>query len=109
MMVMTSTAVGSVGERHATAVLVARGFACNTDTRQPGATDIEAVHRSGHPGLLVQVKTAVAPNLPSGLSAQEERSIKARASRLAREAWLAQVQIDAHGDLVGLVSWTKLN
>jgi hypothetical protein len=85
---------------------VANGWHCYRNTQLPGATDIEAI--SGSKSLLAQVKTAVWPNRPADLTADEKKAIVARASRNQKEAWLAQLQIDNAGALVGGIAWTKL-
>ena len=103
---LTSAEVGTTGEKHATAELRAKGWTCYRNTQLPGATDIEAT--GGTPALLVQVKTAVYPNLPADLSAEEKTAIVSRANRNGKDAWLAQLQINREGALVGSISWTKL-
>ena len=57
---------------------------------------------------LVQVKTAVHPNLPDGLSAEESARIRKRAVRMRWEAWLAQVHVDDTGALLGPLVYTRL-
>jgi hypothetical protein len=104
---MTSAEIGNYGERHATAALQAKGWQCYRNTQQPGSTDIEA--RSGGRGLLVQVKTGLAPGKAPDLSSDERRNISSRASSLGYEAWSAQLQINAQGQLVGQIQWQKLN
>lgn len=99
--------IGQAGERIVARELAAKGYRTNIDTRAPGSTDIEA--RGTSANLLVQVKTAMSPNLPAALSGEEERNIKSRAARLGWEAWEAKVQIDSKGNLVGAVGWRKLS
>jgi Holliday junction resolvase-like predicted endonuclease len=104
---LTAGEIGYYGERHATAWLTANGYTCVQNTQQPGATDIDAT--SSNASLYVQVKTAVSPSSPSTLSADERTAIVARANRNRREAWLAQVTVDADGNLIGKITWTRLN
>jgi Holliday junction resolvase len=110
---MTPAEIGSHGEKHVTAYLGSKGFSCYRNTQLPGSTDIEATRTDAFgnvtQGLLVQVKTAEHPNHPSCLSSEECSGIIARAKRKGWEAWLAQIQIDQLGGLVGAIAWTKLN
>lgn len=101
-----TTEIGTVGERYVAYWLRYNGYATNIDTKGPGATDIEA--RGSTKSLLVQVKTAVLPSKPDTLSAEEERSILARAARLGCEAWEARVQLDVRMQQVGQVQWRRM-
>jgi hypothetical protein len=104
---LTSADIGNLGERYAENALQGQGWTCNRNTQLPGSTDIEAV--SGTNRLLVQVKTAIFPNVAAVLSSDEQNSIVARAARTNCPAYLAQVQIDEYGRLHGEISWWKLN
>jgi hypothetical protein len=104
---LTAADIGIAGERHATSWLRANGWQCYRNTQLPGMTDIEATGATR--SLLVQVKTAVYPNTAAYLTANEKNAIVARANRNGKEAWLAQLQINREGSLVGNISWTKLN
>jgi hypothetical protein len=110
---MTPAEIGNYGEQYATAFLTSKGFTCVQNTQLPGATDIQATITDAYgnvtKALLVQVKTAIAPNAPAALSAEDKRSIVARASVYNAEAWLAQVSIDKNGNKLGEITWTKLN
>jgi hypothetical protein len=103
---LTATQVGTAGEVYVTQWLQANGYACYRNTQLPGATDIEATAIQA--SLLVQVKTAIWPSLPADLAAEEKRAIVARATRSKRQAWLAQLQINNEGVLLGQISWTRL-
>jgi len=103
----TQAEVGRAGEHAAARVLGDKGYQTNIDTKAPGSTDIEA--RGTNVSLLVQVKTAMTPGLPAGISEDEERNIKSRAARLGWEAWEAKVQVDSRLALVGQITWRKLN
>jgi hypothetical protein len=107
---MESGHIGGYGERHAAACLAEQGWSCHRNTQQPGATDImgTATSNGATVRVLVQVKTAVVPNQPAGLSADERRAITARAANLNGFAWLAQVQINAQGQLVGQIHWSRV-
>jgi hypothetical protein len=104
---LTAAEIGNIGERHVTAALAANGWRCYRNTQLPGATDIEAT--SANRSLLVQVKTAVYPNSPSDLSGEDKRAIVGRASRNQKEAWLAQLQVNREGALIGNITWTNLS
>ncbi len=104
---LTAAQIGTIGEVHATEWLKAKGYSCYRNTQLPGATDIEA---NGNPtSLLVQVKTAVWPSSAASLSAEEKKAIVARANKNQRQAWLAQLQINNKGEVVGDIAWTRLN
>jgi hypothetical protein len=102
---MTSAEIGNIGERYVGAWLHARGYQYYRNTQLPGSTDIEA---SGPASLLVQVKTAVYPRSPTELTPDERRAIITRANRNGRQAWLAQLQIDSSGAMLGSINWIKL-
>jgi len=103
---LTAAEIGLIGERHATAWLRANGWQCYTDTKLPGATEIEAT--LGDREILVLVKTAVYPSLPASLTVDEKRVIVARAKYNLKEVWLVKLQIDREGALVGNITWAEL-
>jgi hypothetical protein len=105
---MESAEIGNIGERFATMELASKGFECRRNTQFPGSTDIEG-RQNGFLRLLVQVKTAVFPAQAAYLSSEESSGIVSRANRNNCQAWLAQVQINNLGGLVGAISWTKLS
>jgi len=105
---MTSAEIGNYGERYVTNWLEAQGYLCHRNTQLPGSTDIETAEDQT-PSLLVQVKTAVAPSSPAWLSDEGKKAIVARANRSQKQAWLAQVSINAYGQQVGEIKWTRLN
>src|SRR5258708_1402210 len=104
---LTAAQIGNIGEIYVTRWLQGMNYACHQNTQLPGSTDIEATGVVNK--LLVQVKTAVYPNSPAFLSAEEKKAIVARAKRPRRQAWLAQLQINNQGGLVGDIAWAKLN
>jgi Holliday junction resolvase-like predicted endonuclease len=104
---LAAAQIGTIGEVHATEWLKAKGYSCYRNTQLPGATDIQA---NGNPtSLLVQVKTAVWPSSAANLSSEERKAIVTRANHNGRQAWLAQLQINNKGEMVGEIAWTKLN
>jgi hypothetical protein len=104
---LTAAEVGTIGEQIAATWLKANAWEVYRNTKLPGATDIQA--SSGSRSLLVQVKTAVFPNLPVFLNNDDKKAIVTRANNNGNEAWLAQLQINDKGALVGKITWTKLN
>ena len=104
-MALSSAQVGDYGEKHVAAWLRTNNYTVNQNTKLPGSTDIEAVGTTK--SLLVQVKPAVWPSVPSALGSDEVRNIKARATKKGWEPWQALVIIDTAGNLVGAVRWTK--
>jgi hypothetical protein len=103
---MTPEEVGLSGERHVMSDLTSKGYFCLRNRRSQAPTGIEAIN--GTEVALVQVKAAVHPNLPEGLSAEESARIRKRAVRMGWQAWLAQVQIDKFGAMLGAVTYTRL-
>jgi hypothetical protein len=104
----TALQVGLAGERVVVDWLKAKGCGIDRwDTQSPGSTDVDASWTTKR--LLVQVKSAVAPNQPSVLSGDEIAKIKSRAGKVGAEAWQAQVQLDSQLGQVGEIKWTKLN
>jgi Holliday junction resolvase len=103
---VTQVDIGNAGERLVARALAGDGYRTNVDTRGPGSTDIEALKPDR--SLLIQVKTAIYPNSPANLSADELRNIRARATRLGREAWAAGVQLDRNLAPVGNIAWQQL-
>ena len=103
---LTAAEIGTIGEKHATAWLRANGWRCYTDTKLPGATDMETT--LGGRGILVRVKTAVYPSLPASLTVDEKRVLVACAKYNQKEAWLVKLQIDREGALVGNITWAEL-
>ena len=102
---MTAVDVGRAGEAVIVKELQAKGYTIiRWDTQSPGSSDIEA-NTGTH--LLVQVKSAVSPNVAASLSSDEERNIKSRATRIGAQAWEARVQLDS-GLRNGTVSWRHL-
>lgn len=88
--------------------LKAKGYRIDRwDTQSPGSTDIEASGTAKR--LLVQVKSALAPNQPAVLSGDEIAKIKSRAGKVGAEAWQAQVQLDSQLRQAGEIKWAKLN
>jgi len=106
--VTTAVEVGQAGEGLVVDWLKAKGYRIDRwDTQSPGSTDIEASGTAKR--LLVQVKSALAPNQPAVLSGDEIAKIKSRAGKVGAEAWQAQVQLDSQLRQAGEIKWAKLN
>ena len=50
----------------------------------------------------------MSPDSPTSLSADEVKKITTHATKIGYEAWEALVQIDADGNLLGRIMWTRL-
>jgi hypothetical protein len=103
----TTVTIGTVAERRVAYWLEEYGYSTNIDTKDPSSTEIEA--RGNAKSLLVQVKSAVQPDKPDTLSADEVRSLTERAARRGLEAWEARVQLDQQLRQVGEIQWRKLS
>ena len=88
----TTSAVGNVEERLVSYWLADSGYSTNIDTKAPDSTIIEG--RGNSKSLLVQVKSAVQPNIPSSLTPEEVGRIISRAASFGFEPWEARVQLD---------------
>lgn len=79
------------------------------DTWQKGSTDIKAdpIDKTKK-GILIQVKTALFPNAPAEISADEKKNIIMRAKRENRDAYAAYLKIDSNKKLVGNVDFKIL-
>ncbi|HEY1082007.1 MAG TPA: hypothetical protein VGE29_07085 [Prosthecobacter sp.] len=103
---LTPTDIADYGERHVEKWLKENGYRCYHNTRQ-GAKDLEA--RSSELNMLVHVNASLEPKPAPTLSHSDHDSVCARAMMLGFDPWLAQVQIDRHGDLYHDIVWTKLS
>ncbi|HUI30181.1 MAG TPA: hypothetical protein VLX91_08180 [Candidatus Acidoferrales bacterium] len=102
----TSVEIGTAGESAAITELKSQNVIITKwDTKAPGSTDIEAT-KDGKK-ILVQVKSAVSPEEPAALSADEERNIKSRATRIGGIAFEAKVSLDKSLRATN-ISWRKL-
>jgi len=102
---VTPAQIGKIGEHHVATWFQLNGYTVTLNARLPGSTDIEA---DGRAAILVQVKTAVHPEEPADLSADELRNIRSRAADARRTAYMAKVTINASGGLVRDIRWTRL-
>lgn len=100
------TAISNAGERIVAEALMRMGYQTNVDTKPPDSTDMEATNEGKK--ILIQVNTTVMPGTPSPLSSEEERTLRARATRLGCEPWEAKVQVDTSLHLVGKIEWRNL-
>lgn len=83
--------IGAKGERLIVAAFRAKGCNVEWNTAGPGATDIKVDGRERGERLLIQVKTAIAPNEPAEPTAEERAAIRARAKTLGYTALVAYV------------------
>ncbi len=104
---MTPADIAEYGERHVEAWLSSTGYHCNASKPHHGATDIEA--RGEEESLFVHVMSALAPSPVPELSTSDLGRVLSRAMALGYDAWLAQVQVDNSGQLVGEIQWKQLN
>jgi len=102
----TPTDIRRAGEGHVVDWLKAEKYSIKWNTQATGVIGIEA--QSSSKRLLVHVKTAVYPNGPDRLSAEEERAITSRAAILGAQAWEARVQVGSKLELIGNVQWRKI-
>jgi hypothetical protein len=98
--------IGSAGERIVEKHLRQRSYATSIDLRKTGSTIIRALGRLTK--LLVEVRTAVSPDAPTSLSADDVKKITSLAAKIGYEAWEARVQIDSDGGQLGKIIWTRL-
>ena len=103
---MTPEEIRLSGERHVMSDLTSKGYFCLRNKRSPVPTGIEAI--KGTEVTLVLVRAAVQPDVPDGLSAEESAKVRKRALRMGWQAWLAQVQIDSLGTMLGTVTYARL-
>jgi hypothetical protein len=104
---MTATVQAeSVGERLVALWLAERGYSTNATARTNGSADIEV--RGPRNSMLVQVRSALAPDAPTPISPDEERRIQARAQQMGLEAWEARVQLNSQLQQVGEIQWRRL-
>ena len=103
----TATDIGQEGEAAVVRSLGAGGWTIsNWDTQGAGATDIVA-HKNGS-GILVQVKTALSPNLPASPGPLESALIRARAARNGYTPWLAQVVLSPLGLAAPRIQYNRI-
>ena len=99
-----------MGEGIALRELLLKGFAIqkwNSPEELPESVDIEAIEPITSKLQLIRVRSAVAPNIPEGLSSDLEGEMKIRAKNAGAEAWEAKVQLDSNLRQ-GTVSWRRL-
>jgi hypothetical protein len=102
-----STDIGLIGKRYVVDWLESIEFEIvDWDDEDPEAMDIEAEHSDSH--VIVRVKTAVEPDEPEDLSADEVRDLMSKASRKKAVAWEAKVRLDTDHILKGEISWKIL-
>jgi hypothetical protein len=114
---LTPTDIEEYGERHVEEWLRANNYHCH---RSPATTHSHGHHsHAQHHGIdlearnpdmtmMVHVRTALSPHRTHDLTENEQHGICSRAIMMGYDAWLARVQIDANGDLLEEIEWTKL-
>jgi hypothetical protein len=99
--------IGNAGEGYVVEHLKGRIYTIDTwDTHTSGLADIEAHDNKGR--MLVLVKSAV-NDVPSDLSAEEQRHLKSRAAKRGAVAWQAKVVLNTNLDLIGDIRWKQLD
>lgn len=99
--------IGHAGERHFVSSLKANDYTIiQWDTKGEGKTDIVA-SKNGQL-CLFQVKSAIEPNLPAGMSEEEEIAIRRRAVQYSAWAYLIQIQLDFNLNVVGDIRWNRV-
>ena len=106
MMRLTPVEIEYIGKAIATIDLERRGFAWKQNRWITGSTDIEAT--KGAEGRLVQIRTAVHPQEPPGLSQEETQRIKSRSSQIGYEPWLAQITLKVSDIAAKTIIWTNV-
>jgi hypothetical protein len=98
--------IGTKGEHIVSHWLTEKGYRTHLIAKGPDVTGIEA---QGHVGkLLIQVRSAVLPDLPKSLSNYDEHRVKSQASELGYIPWEAKVQLDDDLRIIGKIKWRKL-
>ncbi len=100
------TEITEYGERHVEKWLTGQGYHCYHNSQRQGTKDLEA--RGGENNMLIHVLSGLASHALPGLSQTEHDSVCSRAIMLGFDAWLAEVQMDRHGDMVGDINWKQL-
>jgi hypothetical protein len=104
---MSSADIRLIGKRYVVDWLESMEFEIvDWGDEDPEALDVEAEHSDSH--VIVRVKTAVEPDEPRELSADEVRDLMSRASEKKAVAWEAKVRLDADRLLKGEISWKIL-
>ncbi|MEN3940474.1 hypothetical protein WJU23_04205 [Prosthecobacter sp. SYSU 5D2] len=103
---LTPTDIADCGERHVENWLTEKGYRCYRHKQRHGTKDLEA--RSEDSNMLVHINATLEPKAVPVLTQAEHDSICSRAMMLGFDPWLAQLQVDRHGDLYGDIAWTPL-
>jgi hypothetical protein len=97
------------GEQIVSDTLQQTFYQTKVNTELPGTTYIEAEEVSSVAKILVQVKSAVGPSSPNGLTEEELLNIKSKAANIGAQPYLAQVQLDNLLNPTGPVNYKNLN
>ncbi len=103
---LTPTDIAEYGERHVEAWLQENGYRCYHHKQRQGAKDLEA--RSNDINMLIHVAASLEPKPAPALTHTDHDSICSRAMTLGFDPWLAQIQVDRHGDVFSDIVWTRL-
>jgi hypothetical protein len=102
----THADVGHTGEHIVTNWLSEKGYVTHLLSKGPDAIDIEAQGQISK--LLVQVRSAIEPELPKSLSNNDEIRIKSHAVALGYIPWEAKIQLDNELRMIGKIQWRRL-
>ncbi len=103
---LTPTDIAEYAERHVEKWLIESGYRCYHHPQRHGTKDLEA--RSPDLNMFVHVNASLEPKPAPELTHTDHDSICSRAMMLGFDPWMAQLQVDRNGDLVGEIVWTKL-
>ena len=104
---MTPTDIIETGARHVESYLKGTGYHCHHGPQHHGSIDIEA--RGEDDNLYVHVMTTLAPTAVPEIGTSDIARVLSRAMTLGYDSWLAKVQLNSQGELVGEVQWSQLN
>lgn len=103
---LTPTDIADYGDRHVEQWLTEMGYRCYRAPQRQGIKDIEA--RGGETNMLVHINASLEPKPPPELTQTDHDRVCSRAMTLGFDPWLAQLQVDRHGQLYGDIVWTPL-
>ncbi len=105
-MAISADTIGRIGESWVVSHLAKLEFTIKHDTKLQGPADIEAIKPEHH--LLIQVKTALEPNEPADLTAEDAASLQVRAKALSAIPLLAQLVVNKKGQRVGPIRFSEV-
>ena len=104
---MTPADIIESGLQHVETYLKGTGYTCHHTPAHHGSVDIEA--RGEDDKLYVHVMSTLAPTAVPDISTSDLARVLSRAMTMGYDSWLAKVQVDAEGELVGEIQWSQLN